>query len=451
MIASRLIDWQRRHGRHDLPWQDTRDAYRIWLSEVMLQQTQVGTAAPYYLRFVERFPDVRALAAAGLDEVLAAWSGLGYYSRARNLHRCAREVVARHGGAFPDDPLRLAALPGIGRSTAAAIAVFAFGRRAAILDGNVRRVLCRHAGLRGHPGERAVENELWRLAEALLPDAGVESYTQGLMDLGATVCVRRRPACDACPLADDCRARREGCVAELPTPRPRRSVPTRRCAMIVVRHGERVLLERASADGLPVLGTPLPAARVIEFLRVYLTKAIARTCTMHGVLMDVLGMGVLISGESGLGKSELALELISRGHGLVADDVVELARIAPHAIEGRCPALLRDLLEVRGLGLLDIRTIFGETAVRRKMTLKLIVHLVRRSAMEDEYQRLPLEALTEDVLGLAIPKVVIPVAAGRNLAVLTEAAVRSTILQLRGFDTTGEFLARQRKLIESQA
>ncbi|HQY28376.1 MAG TPA: HPr(Ser) kinase/phosphatase [Burkholderiaceae bacterium] len=211
------------------------------------------------------------------------------------------------------------------------------------------------------------------------------------------------------------------------------------------------LLERASADGLPVLGTPLPAARVIEFLRVYLTKAIARTCTMHGVLMDVLGMGVLISGESGLGKSELALELISRGHGLVADDVVELARIAPHAIEGRCPALLRDLLEVRGLGLLDIRTIFGETAVRRKMTLKLIVHLVRRSTMEDEYQRLPLEALTEDVLGLAIPKVVIPVAAGRNLAVLTEAAVRSTILQLRGFDTTGEFLARQRKLIESQA
>jgi len=211
------------------------------------------------------------------------------------------------------------------------------------------------------------------------------------------------------------------------------------------------LLERASANGLPMLGTPLPAARIIEFLRVYLTKAIAKTCSMHGVLMDVLGMGVLISGESGLGKSELALELISRGHGLVADDVVEFARIAPHAIEGRCPPLLRDLLEVRGLGLLDIRTIFGETAVRRKMTLKLIVHLVRRSTMEDAYQRLPLEALTEDVLGLAIRKVVIPVAAGRNLAVLTEAAVRSTVLQLRGFDTTGEFLARQRKLIESQA
>ncbi len=210
------------------------------------------------------------------------------------------------------------------------------------------------------------------------------------------------------------------------------------------------LLECATADELPVLATPLPAARVIEFLRVYLTKAIAKTCTMHGVLMDVLGMGVLISGESGLGKSELALELISRGHGLVADDVVEFARIAPHAIEGRCPELLRNLLEVRGLGLLDIRTIFGETAVRRKMTLKLIVHLIRRSTMDNEYQRLPLEALAEDVLGLPIPKVVVPVAAGRNLAVLTEAAVRSTILQLRGIDVTGDFLARQRKLIDSQ-
>jgi HPr kinase/phosphorylase len=161
-------------------------------------------------------------------------------------------------------------------------------------------------------------------------------------------------------------------------------------------------------------------------------------------------MGVLVSGESGLGKSELALELISRGHGLVADDVVELSRIAPHAIEGRCPQLLMNLLEVRGLGLLDIRTIFGETAVRRKMKLGLIVHLVRRSALEDEYQRMPLEALSQDVLGLPVRKVVIPVAAGRNLAVLTEAAVRSTILQLRGFDTTAQFVARQRALIDSQ-
>lgn len=214
-------------------------------------------------------------------------------------------------------------------------------------------------------------------------------------------------------------------------------------------HPPAELLAGAIADELPVISCPLPAARVIEALRVYLSKAVAPHCSKHGVLMDVLGMGVLISGESGLGKSELALELVSRGHGLVADDVVELSRIAPHAVEGRCPALLRDLLEVRGLGLIDVRTIFGEAAVRRKMTLKLIVHLIRRATMDDEHQRMPLEALTEDVLGLAIPKVVIPVAAGRNLAVLTEAAVRSTILQLRGFDTTGEFLARQRRLIES--
>ncbi len=209
------------------------------------------------------------------------------------------------------------------------------------------------------------------------------------------------------------------------------------------------LLAAAREADLPMIACPLPAARVIESLRTYLSKAVAPSCSKHGVLMDVLGMGVLISGESGLGKSELALELVSRGHGLVADDVVELSRIAPHAIEGRCPPLLRDLLEVRGLGLLDIRTIFGETAVRRKITLKLIVHLVRRTSMDDEHQRLPLEALTEDVLGLLIPKVVIPVAAGRNLAVLAEAAVRSTILQLRGFDTTGDFLARQRRMMES--
>ncbi|MBN9429380.1 MAG: HPr kinase/phosphorylase [Burkholderiales bacterium] len=210
------------------------------------------------------------------------------------------------------------------------------------------------------------------------------------------------------------------------------------------------LFDCATSEGLPLIESPMTAASVIEALRVYLSKATAQTCSMHGVFMDVLGMGVLISGESGLGKSELALELISRGHGLVADDVVEFSRIAPHVIEGRCPPLLRDLLEVRGLGLLDIRTIFGETAVRRKMKLKLIVQLIRRSTMDDEYQRLPLEALTQTVLDTAVSKVVVPVAAGRNLAVLTEAAVRSTVLQLRGFDTMGEFIKRQREYMDSQ-
>jgi HPr kinase/phosphorylase len=208
------------------------------------------------------------------------------------------------------------------------------------------------------------------------------------------------------------------------------------------------LVRRCDADELPLLCSPCPAARVIDELRYWLAKATADSTSVHGVFMDVLGMGVLISGESGLGKSELALELVSRGHGLVADDVVDFRRIAPHAIEGRCPPLLKNMLEVRGLGLLDIRAIFGETAIRPKMKLKLIVHLIKKSTMENEYQRLPLEALTQDVLGLPVRKVVIPVAAGRNIAVLTEAAVRSTVLSLRGFDTMGEFIERQNRMID---
>ena len=184
---------------------------------------------------------------------------------------------------------------------------------------------------------------------------------------------------------------------------------------------------------------------MIDYLRVYLSKKLAQRIIMHGVFMDVLGVGVLITGDSGLGKSELGLELISRSHGLVADDAVEFSRIAPNMIEGRCPALLQNLLEVRGLGLLDIKAIFGETAVRRKMRLKLIVHLVRRSALEEEAERLPFLFPTEDVLGLPVRKVVIPVAAGRNIAVLLEAAVRNTILQLRGIDTLQEFMERQRQ------
>ena len=205
------------------------------------------------------------------------------------------------------------------------------------------------------------------------------------------------------------------------------------------------ILAICDEKNIPLFSTPLPAAQVIDFLRVYLSKKLAQRIIMHGVFMDVLGVGVLITGDSGLGKSELGLELISRSHGLVADDAVEFARIAPNMIEGRCPALLQNLLEVRGLGLLDIKAIFGETAVRRKMRLKLIVHLVRRSALEEEVERLPFQFPTEDVLGLPIRKVVIPVAAGRNIAVLLEAAVRNTILQLRGIDTLQEFMERQRQ------
>jgi HPr kinase/phosphorylase len=204
------------------------------------------------------------------------------------------------------------------------------------------------------------------------------------------------------------------------------------------------LLAAADAAELPVLSSPLPAAEIIEVLRIYLAKLLATHCTLHGVYMDVLGMGVLVAGESGVGKSELGLELISRGHGLVADDVVDFSRVAPDTIEGRCPPLLANLLEVRGLGLLDIKAIFGETAVRRKMKLRLIVEL-RRYGSSETLERLPLEGQTEDVLGLPVRKVIIPVASGRNLAVLTEAAVRNTILQLRGVDTMREFLQRQQQ------
>lgn len=209
------------------------------------------------------------------------------------------------------------------------------------------------------------------------------------------------------------------------------------------------LVSIAQSAAIPVFSTPLASAQVIDLLRIYLTKALAAHCTLHGVFMDVLGMGVLIAGESGVGKSELGLELISRGHGLVADDVVEFARVAPDAIEGRCPALLTNLLEVRGLGLLDIKAIFGETAVRRKMKLRLIVELRKRAATET-MDRLPLAGTTEEVLGLAIHKVVIPVAAGRNLAVLLEAAVRNTILRLRGIDTLAEFQERQRRAMDGE-
>jgi A/G-specific adenine glycosylase len=217
-FASVVIRWQRDHGRHDLPWQQTRDPYLVWLSEIMLQQTQVGTVKAYYARFLERFPDMDALAAADLDEVLSVWSGLGYYSRARNLHRCAQAVRDRFGGKWPRSPDVLETLPGIGRSTAAAIAAFCFGERVAILDGNVRRVLSRVLGFDSDLSKMANQRALWVLAEQLLPvdhlRQTMPAYTQGLMDIGATVCRARGPDCGACPVASVCVARR----AEIRTP-----------------------------------------------------------------------------------------------------------------------------------------------------------------------------------------------------------------------------------------
>jgi A/G-specific adenine glycosylase len=219
-FALRLIDWQRQHGRSGLPWQHTHDPYRVWLSEVMLQQTQVSTVLDYYQRFLARFPDVQALASASPDEVMALWSGLGYYSRARNLHRCAQVVVAEYGGVFPATAALLQTLPGIGASTAAAIAAFCFGERVSIADGNVRRVLSRLLAFEGDLAQLASQRALWDLAQALLPmqptHADMTAYTQGLMDLGATLCTRTRPACERCPVQALCRAHASAEVARFP-------------------------------------------------------------------------------------------------------------------------------------------------------------------------------------------------------------------------------------------
>jgi len=250
-VAARVVNWHRRAGRRGLPWQGVRDPYRVWLSEVMLQQTQVTTALAYYQRFIERYPDVAALAAAPLDDVLASWSGLGYYSRARHLHRCAQTIVGEHGGSFPRSSAELAQLPGIGRSTAAAIAAFCFDERAAILDGNVKRVLARHLGFESDLSEASAQRELWAHAESLLPAAAqMARYTQGLMDLGALVCLPRQPRCEACPLAPTCVARRSGRTAELPLKSRRLRRGERSHTLLWLRHRGEVLLVRRPERGV---------------------------------------------------------------------------------------------------------------------------------------------------------------------------------------------------------
>jgi A/G-specific adenine glycosylase len=242
-FAGRVVRWQQSHGRNELPWQNTRDPYRVWMSEIMLQQTQVATVLDYYPRFLARFPDVASLAAAELDEVLGLWSGLGYYSRARNLHRCAIDVIALHGAEFPRSAAALETLPGIGRSTAAAIASFCFGERAAILDGNVKRVLTRVLGFDADLAVAANERNLWTQAEAMLPNRRVQEamprYTQGLMDLGATVCLSRNPSCMLCPVSEVCAGRQQGQPEKYP-------VKTRK----LKRTAQSLwLLQARSADG----------------------------------------------------------------------------------------------------------------------------------------------------------------------------------------------------------
>ena len=249
-LASTLIAWQRQHGRHALPWVGSRDPYRVWLSEIMLQQTQVSVVLDYYQRFLDHFPDVAALAAASQDAVLALWSGLGYYSRARNLHRCAQVVVEQHGGRFPDSSEALATLPGIGRSTAAAIAAFCFGERCAILDGNVKRVLTRALGFAGDLAEARQEKLLWQHAEALVPDHGIEAYTQGLMDLGASLCSQRKPACDACPLASLCVARAQDRAEAYPVKTRKLKRGQRAHLLLWLDWGDRVWLVQRPQTGV---------------------------------------------------------------------------------------------------------------------------------------------------------------------------------------------------------
>jgi A/G-specific adenine glycosylase len=253
-FANRLIAWQKIHGRHDLPWQtklnQAPDPYAIWVSEIMLQQTQVAAVIPYYSKFIKRFPNIASLANASQDEVLEEWSGLGYYSRARNLHNAAVTIMDKHSGRFPQDFEAIQTLSGIGRSTAAAIASFAFNQVQTILDGNVKRVLARHFLVEGWPSAPKVEKELWKLAEDLLPEQDMVAYTQGLMDLGAKLCTKTKAKCPECPLNGSCEALRQQRVHKLPTPKPRKALPEKHITMLILRHGNEVMLEKRPSSGI---------------------------------------------------------------------------------------------------------------------------------------------------------------------------------------------------------
>lgn len=264
-FAHRLLQWYGPHGRHDLPWQHPRTPYRVWVSEVMLQQTQVATVIPYFERFIEALPDVAALAAAPEDQVMALWSGLGYYRRARHLHAAAKLCVVHHGGQLPRDFDALAALPGLGRSTAAAILALAHGERHAILDGNVKRVLARFHGVHGWPGERTNENALWTHAEAHTPSTRVADYTQAIMDLGATACTRANPRCAECPQTAECIAHRDNLTGSIPAPRPTRTLPEKHIVFVVLRdEHDRVLLQRRPPQGVWPRLWSLPEANDVD-------------------------------------------------------------------------------------------------------------------------------------------------------------------------------------------
>lgn len=249
-FSDEVIVWQKQYGRHTLPWQNTTDPYRIWLSEIMLQQTQVNVVIPYYQKFLKKFPDIRSLAVAPISIVMTYWSGLGYYARARNLHRCAQLVISEYNSCFPDDFNLLINLPGIGKSTAAAIIVFAYNKRAAILDGNVKRILSRVFGIKGFLNSKFVENQLWCHAIALLPKTDIKFYTQGLMDLGAMLCLRNKPICNRCPLAHRCIALATNCINELPMRKSKKIIPIKQTIMLIINNNKNILLEQRSPHGI---------------------------------------------------------------------------------------------------------------------------------------------------------------------------------------------------------
>jgi len=295
-IAAPLVAWQRTQGRNGLPWQQTRDPYRVWLSEIMLQQTQVTAVIPYYQKFLASFPDVASLAQAPSQEVMAHWAGLGYYARARNLHACAQRVMQEWGGNFPPDAAGLATLPGIGPSTAAAIAAFCYGERSAILDGNVKRVLSRYFAIDGDPTTRAVEQKLWQLARSEVPTLSqlrrdpmvMTAFTQGQMDLGATICTRTRPQCKICPLQKGCLAYAQGRTDELPWPRTKKILPERSTGMLIACHQGKLLLQRRPDTGiwgglwsLPEFDSGLSPNDSCEHLGVSATKIQSLSAFLH--------------------------------------------------------------------------------------------------------------------------------------------------------------------------
>ena len=250
-FSRKLLDWFRQNGRHNLPWQRNSNPYRVWIAEIMLQQTQANTVIPYYIRFVDRFPDLQSLAWANIDEVLGLWAGLGYYARARNLHRAARLICEHHHGLMPREQKLLQALPGIGRSTAGAILALAYGQRQTILEGNVKRVLTRYYAISGWPGSTKIGRQLWQLAERLTPTKHIRQYTQAIMDLGATVCTRSQPQCDLCPVAKRCVARQTRKIHELPTPRPKKSLPLHSKMFLIIRNKrEELLFEQRPPVGI---------------------------------------------------------------------------------------------------------------------------------------------------------------------------------------------------------